>query len=121
MAESLVIEPHEVHAANYEHRSPEKITILDSQYHIQLLTETLGNYFSPPALDQIIAANLGQDELRYQLGAYPHYHFDNNEIARSLAYVDEEQARIGELATTAAVTADTSAAQRAALGRLTHA
>jgi hypothetical protein len=73
----------------------------------------------------MIAANLGQDELRYQLGSYPHYHFDNNEIARSLAYVDAEQARIGELATAAnaggAVSEDTAAAQRAAFGRLTHA
>jgi hypothetical protein len=90
---------------------------MDSQYHIQLLTETLASYFSPPALDQIIAANLGQDALRYQLGAYPHYHFDNNAIARSLAYVNEEHVRIGKLATTA----NSAAAQRAAFGRLTHA
>lgn len=85
---------------------------MDSQYHVQLLTETLESYFSPPALAQIIAANLGQDALRYQLGAYPHFHFDNNQIARSLAYVDEEHARIG--------TSTSAPAQRAAFGRLTH-
>ena len=86
---------------------------MDSQYHVQLLTETLGDYFSPLALEQIIAANLGQDTLLYQLGAYPHYHFDNNKIARSLAYVDAEHAYIG--------TSRSTAAQRAAFGRLTHA
>jgi hypothetical protein len=89
---------------------------MDSQYHIQLLTESLGSYFAPQALEQIIAANLGQDELRYQLGAYPHFHFDNNEIAKSLAYVDQEHTQIGALAGI-----DISgAAQRAAFGRLTH-
>jgi hypothetical protein len=89
---------------------------MDSQYHIQLLTESLASYFSAHALEQIIAANLGQDALRYQLGAYPHYHFDNNEIARSLAYVEEEHALIGKLAA-----ANNGATQRAAFGRLTHA
>jgi hypothetical protein len=99
---------------------------MDSQYHIQLLTETLGSYFSAGALAEVIAANLGQDALRYQLGAYPHFHFDNNEIARSLAYVDEEHARIGTLAQVTAngmgdPAADPAAQQRAAFGRLTHA
>jgi hypothetical protein len=95
---------------------------MDSQYHIQLLTETLGSYFSAEALAEVIAANLGQDALRYQLGAYPHFHFDNNEIARSLAYVDEEHARIGALAEAAENERDDPAAQqRAAFGRLTHA
>ena len=89
---------------------------MDSQYHIQLLTEAVGQHFSPPAMQQIIAANLGQDELRYQLGAYPHFHFDNNQIARGLAYVDEEHARIGAL-----VASGRTAEQRAAFGRLTHA
>lgn len=94
---------------------------MDAQYHVQLLTETLGSYFSSQALDQVIAANLGQDKLRYQLGGYPHYHFDGDEIARGLAYVDEEQARIGELVTTTKLGEGTTAAQRAAFGRLTHA
>lgn len=90
---------------------------MDSQYHIQLLTETLGSYFSQRALEQIIAANLGQDALRYQLGAYPHFHFDNNLIARSLSYIDEEHERIGALVATGGA----GAQQRAAFGRLTHA
>ncbi len=99
---------------------------MESQYHIQLLTETLGSSFAPQALEQIIAANLGQDALRYQLGAFPHFHFDNNQIARSLAYVDEEHALIGKLASPATATGspgigDPGAAQRAAFGRLTHA
>jgi hypothetical protein len=91
--------------------------MMDSRYHIELLTETVGSYFSAQGLQQIIAANLGQDELRYQLGAYPHYHFDSNQIARGLAYVDEEHALIGSLARSEG----SGAAQRAAFGRLTHA
>jgi hypothetical protein len=102
---------------------------MEAQYHIQLLTETLGSHFSLPALQEIIAANLGQDALRYQLGAYPHYHFDgnadgnagDNAIARGQAYVDEEQALIGKLAATPTATSAVAAEQRAALGRLTHA
>ena len=91
---------------------------MDSQYHIQLLTETLRSYFSSKGLEQIIAANLGQDSLRYQLGAYPQYHFDNNQIARSLAYVEEEHAQIGKLASDPA--GNHAQRQRAAFGRLTH-
>jgi hypothetical protein len=92
------------------------VATMESQYHIQLLTETVGNFFSPRALEEIIRANLGQDALRYQLGGYPHYHFDNNQIAKGWAYVDEEHERIGQLAATKQVDA-----QRAAFGRLTHA
>ena len=88
---------------------------MDSKYHIQLLTETLAPYFSPHGLGEIIAANLGQDALRYQLGAYPEYHFDNNQLARSWAYVEAEHAHIGAL-----VGQGDAAAQRAAFGRLTH-
>src|SRR5215204_267754 len=91
---------------------------MDSQYHVQLLTETLRSYFSSQGLEQIIAANLGQDSLRYQLGAYPQYHFDNNQIARSLAYVEEEHAQIGKLASDPA--GNHAQRQRAAFGRLTH-
>jgi hypothetical protein len=90
--------------------------MMNSEYHVQLLTETLGSHFSQQALEQVIAANLGQDSIRYLLGAYPEYHFDNNEIARSLAYVEAEHTRIGALAASG-----DAAGQRAAFGRLTHA
>ena len=88
---------------------------MESQYHVQLLIETLGSTFAPHALDQIIAANLGQDQLRYQLGAYPHFHFDDSKIAQSLAYVEKEHTLIVKLAASGA-----AKAQRAAFGRLTH-
>jgi hypothetical protein len=97
------------------------LTRMESQYHVQLLTEAVGSYFSPHALEEVIAANLGQDALRYQLGAYPHFHFDNSEIARSLAYVDEEHARIGAPQVMGSDNPGALAqAQRAAFGRLTH-
>ena len=89
---------------------------MDRQYHIQLLTETVGSHFSRQALEQIIAANLGQDALRFQLGAYPEYHFDGNQIAKGLAYVEREHTLIGKL-----IASGDAAGQRAAFGRLTHA
>ena len=90
--------------------------MMESRYHVQLLTEALDAFFDSAALEQVIAANLGQDALRYQLGAYPHYHFDNNQIARSLAYVDHEQRQVVALASSA----NPGPAQRAAFGRLSH-
>jgi hypothetical protein len=98
------------------------MAFMDSQYHVQLLTETLESYFSPHALAQVIAANLGQDALRYQLGGYPHFHFDNNEITRGLTYVDEEHAVIGKWSKAEkSAPSEMASAQRAAFGRLTHA
>jgi hypothetical protein len=88
---------------------------MDRIYHVQLLTESVGSHFSQRALEQVIAANLGQDALPFLLGGYPEYHFDNNQIARSLAYVEAEHALIGTLAAS-----EDAAAQRAAFGRLTH-
>lgn len=98
---------------------------MDGQYHIQLLTESVGASFSPLALEQIIAGNLGQDALRYLLGTHPHYHFDNNKITKALAYIEDEHTLIRSLAAPQAnpradKVVDIGAAQRAAFGRLTH-
>lgn len=93
---------------------------MDGQYHIQLLTESVGTNFSPQGLAQIIAGNLGQDALPYLLGIHPHYHFDNNKITQGLAYVEEEHTRIRSLSKQNA-DAQIGAKQRAAFGRLTHA
>lgn len=103
---------------------------MDAQYHIQLLTESVGTNFSAQALEEIIAGNLGQDSLRYLLGTHPHFHFDDNQIAKGLAYVEEEQTLIrslgrpianGEARAHDIPDAHIGAMQRAAFGRLTHA
>jgi hypothetical protein len=90
---------------------------MQSRYHIELITDTLSSYFDPQALQQIIDANLGQDAFEYLLGKYPQYHFDDNQIAKSLAYVEQEHSQIVTLASTPG----TGTAQRAAFGRLSHA
>lgn len=46
---------------------------------------------SPSALAEVIDAILAQDDLSNQLGSTPHYHFDNNRIAESEAYVEDQQ------------------------------
>ena len=62
---------------------------MDKPYHIQITTAALPATISADALDLILAANLGQDALRNQLGSKAHYHYDNNDIAAGDAYVAE--------------------------------
>jgi hypothetical protein len=81
------------------------------RYHAALLAECLGSFFSPRALQQIVAANLGQDSKLNQLK--PHIHFDNCQFAEGLAYIDRQHDLIAH--------ADAPQAMWAAFGRLTHA
>ncbi|HNB52428.1 MAG TPA: hypothetical protein PK530_10815 [Anaerolineales bacterium] len=72
---------------------------MNGPYHRELTTHALGQHFAPEALETIIQANLHQDDLKYLLGAYPHYHFDDNEFARAYAYLDEQRQLILETLT----------------------
>jgi len=63
---------------------------LKPEYHRRITTKALESHVSPVALDAIIAANLGQDALRYQWG-HDYYHYDNNAFAASDAYVEEQR------------------------------
>ncbi len=82
-----------------------------AEYHIAVLTETLGPHFSASALQQIIRANLGQDSgwTQFQM----HVHFDNCAFAKGRAFVEQQHALIAGT--------DDPKLMRAALGRLTHA
>lgn len=84
---------------------------MDSPYHIAVLTETIGEFFSAKALQQIIAANLGQDSSWNQLK--PHIHFDNSLFAEGLAYIKAQHALIAQ--------SNDGYEMRSAFGRLTHA
>ncbi|MCU0521897.1 MAG: Het-C domain-containing protein [Anaerolineae bacterium] len=88
---------------------------MHAQYHTALIRQALEADFSEAALAEVIAANLGQDALRYQLGNKPHFHCDNNKIAESLSYVEAEHAEI----VIGAVVGD-GTRMRTALGRLCH-
>ena len=87
---------------------------MKTRYHIQMTNEALGPDFSPAALKQIIAANLGQDALIYQFG-HDHFHVDNNSFEASYAYI--ETCRKNAIA---AIRAGDVALARAEFGRLTH-
>ena len=85
-------------------------------YHRAITTQALGNYFSPRALEVIIAANLGQDHwLRGQIG-HPEYHFDQNAFLESWDYIERNRAIVRPVLEAG----DGYSAQKA-LGRLTHA
>lgn len=70
---------------------------MNGPYHRELTTDALGAHISPEALETIIQANLHQDDLKYLLGAYPHYHFDDNEFDRAYAYLEEQRQLILEI------------------------
>ena len=82
--------------------------------HVQLLHAALDGRVSPRAFEAILAGNLGQDNLRGQLG-HDEYHFDNNAFEKSWAYIGAQRAMI----LPALQNGDVAAAW-SAFGRLTH-
>lgn len=85
------------------------------RYHRAITGQALEGQLAPAALETIIAANLGQDALPYQIG-HDHFHYDSNSFAAGDAYLEEQRRLIADaLARGQAVPA------RQAFGRLTHA
>jgi len=85
-------------------------------YHRAITLQALGAVFSPPALETVIAANLGQDHwLCGQIG-HPEYHFDQNVFAKSWDYIEKNRALVRP-----ALEAGEARLAQQALGRLTHA
>jgi hypothetical protein len=83
-------------------------------HHRAITARALEEYFSPPAIETIIAANLGMDSLPNQLG-HDEYHFDGNAFAGSWAFVEANRTRVRP-----ALEAGKAVAARRAFGRLTH-
>jgi len=88
---------------------------MNAPYHRQITTEALGNQLSARAVETIIQANLHQDDLKYLLGGYPHYHFDNSEFDRTNTYLNEQRALLLEV-----LTRGEPAPAWEAFGRITH-
>jgi hypothetical protein len=88
---------------------------VNSDYHRSITVQALKALFVPPALEWIIAANLGQDSLRGQIG-HDEYHFDSNAFEKSRTYLEHNRALAR-----AALHARDVASARSAFGRLTHA
>ena len=84
------------------------------QYHASITRKALSAHFSPHALEAIIAANLGQDDLRGQIG-HDEYHFDNNAFEKSYAFIETQRAL-----TVSSLQGEDLPAAWAAFGRLTH-
>jgi hypothetical protein len=84
-------------------------------YHRAITVQALSTGFDPSAMEAVIAANLGQDNVRGQIG-HPEFHFDANAFAKSWAYM----AGCRALIRSALEVGDALSAQWA-LGRLTHA
>lgn len=87
---------------------------MKKNYHRAITQEALSPYFHPEALETLIAANLGQDALRYQFG-HDHFHYDNNSFTAGNTYIDTlRRAVVDALQRGEAVPA------RRFFGRLTH-
>jgi hypothetical protein len=80
-------------------------------YHRLVLQRAIGGRVSSRALAAINAANLSQDSLRGLLR--PEFHFDDNQIGRSLAYLESQRL--------AAAEAQRPLGGWQAFGRLSHA
>jgi hypothetical protein len=83
-------------------------------YHREITLQALSGYFCSDALETIIAANLGQDALRYQIG-HNYIHYDSNSFAAGDAHCQELR-----LAVLAALQRRDRLSARESLGRLTH-
>ncbi len=89
---------------------------MNSKYHRQITRLALQPFFSSPALETVIWANLNQDKLIYQVG-HPQFHFDESSFSLSTEYIQIQRQII--LNTLKSNTGITTAWE--AFGRLTHA
>ncbi len=85
------------------------------QYHKSMTHKALSTHFSLHALDAILAANIRQDDLLTGQIGHDEYHYDNNAIAKSDRYLEEQRV----LTVTALQNYDQPSAW-AAFGRLIH-
>ena len=87
---------------------------MKAQYHREITTQALGAFFHTEALETVIAANLGQDALRYQFW-HDHFHYDGSAFSAGDAYCSEQH-----LLVVSGLQHGTVLPARQALGRLTH-
>ena len=61
------------------------------QYHESITRRALSERFSQHALEAILSANLKQDNLLTGQIGHVEYHYDNNAIAESDRYLEEQR------------------------------
>lgn len=84
-------------------------------YHRQITQQAIQSQVSQRAMEVIIAANIGQDALRYQVG-HDHFHFDSSAFSQGNAYVKSQHKIIQP-----ALTQGNPQSAWQAFGRLSHA
>lgn len=62
-----------------------------TEYHIQIMFESLGDHLGTRALSVMTTANVKQDQLHGWLG-HDEYHFDNSAFEKSYAYIEKQRA-----------------------------
>ena len=85
------------------------------EYHESITRKALSEHFGPHALQAILAANLKQDNLLNGQIGHNEYHYDNNALAESNHYIEEQRGL-----SLSALQKDDLPAAWAAFGRLTH-
>jgi hypothetical protein len=85
-----------------------------TQYHIEIMLNSLGTRFSPRAMSAIIYANVNQDRLSGQFG-HDEFHFDNNAFEKSYAYIEAQRAL-----TISSLHKNDALSAWSAFGRMTH-
>ncbi len=85
-----------------------------SEYHIQIMFESLGDHLGAHALGVMTNANLRQDRFTGQF-LHDEFHFDNNAFAKTYAYIENQRALV-----VSSLREKDSVSAWQAFGRLTH-
>jgi len=85
-----------------------------TEYHIEIMFESLGDHLGARALGVMTTANVKQDQVRGQLG-HDEYHYDNNAFAKTHAYIEAQRALV-----VASLQQQDAASAWRAFGRMTH-
>lgn len=85
-----------------------------TQYHIEIMFESLGDHLGARALGTMTQANINQDRFAGMFG-HDEFHFDNNAFERTYKYIDEQRELVG----TSLHDKDALSAWEA-FGRMTH-
>lgn len=88
---------------------------MNAENHERITVRALEKRVSPAALKIIIAANLGQDAIRYQIG-HDHFHYDNSSFQAGDMYLEQMRRAVMD-----ALEDDQAAPAWQAFGRLLHA
>jgi hypothetical protein len=85
-----------------------------TEYHIEIMFESMGDHLGARALGVMCIANIKQDRFTGQFG-HDEFHFDNNAFEKTYKYIEEQRALVGASLQKKDVTSAWEA-----FGRMTH-